>query len=148
MQLTVQDNNRSLLVASTPFPSLKSRRKKALKQAVVDRLLSKDEFLKTALLAIYSKQTPQEQRRGRTISRNHRGFNASDVHVFGPMAERVVNGEELCERDLAVCRTLLPNGIPWLGKYRSQLAESFRDELLSSAGADYYGLSEAQEEAA
>jgi hypothetical protein len=106
MQLEVQNNHRSLLVESTPFPSLRSRDKKVLEQAVIDRILVDDDFLETALVAIYSKQTLQERRRGRTISRNQRGFNASDVYVFGPMAERFVNGEGLSERDLAVCRSL------------------------------------------
>ena len=50
------------------------------------------------------------------------------------MAERLVNGEWLSERDLAVCRTPLPNGMPWLGKYRTQLAESFQNELLPDPG--------------
>ena len=64
MQLEVPDNNRLLLLASTPFPFLKSFDKRFLEQVVVDRIQSDDGFLETALVAIYWKQTPEERRRG------------------------------------------------------------------------------------
>ena len=90
--------------------------------------------LKRAIAAIFSRQTPEEQRRGITIFQNDRGLNAADVFVFGPMAKLVLSDVGLSERDLAVCRALLPSGIPWLGKYRTQLAEMFQDELLPDPG--------------
>src|SRR5215467_7816065 len=115
MQVVVTNHNSNF--GNSPLPPFTKPQQKFLEETVVERILTDDDFLRRSVVAIFSRQTPEEQRRGITMFQNERGLNAADVFVFGPMAERVLSGAGLSERDLAVCRALLPSGIPWLGKY-------------------------------
>lgn len=68
-----------------------------------------------ALVALYRMQTMEEIVNGTAIERNGAGFSAFDADAGGRMAQKVLNGVELSEAELARGRKMAK-------KYRRQLA--------------------------
>ncbi|RLG78443.1 MAG: hypothetical protein DRO14_00470 [Thermoprotei archaeon] len=69
-----------------------------------------------ALLAIYARQEADEQATGRTVYRNGVGFNARDAEILTSIAERVLAGQLVSQKQMNVVLRAMP-------KYSSQLAE-------------------------
>lgn len=74
----------------------------------------KPEDVMTALLTIHSGQTLEEQKGHFTVEQNGVGFNSVDAPIMSSFAEQVLSGRYLSERQLGICKTVLP-------KYAKQL---------------------------
>lgn len=81
-----------------------------------------------ALLALYARQTNEEQTEGRTVEDNGYGFNGVDSEIFSNFARQILSsqypaGRRLSPKQYAICRKVGSNGRMRLGKYAKQLLE-------------------------
>lgn len=67
-----------------------------------------------ALIALYQRQTTDEQASERTIERNGQGFNGIDAEILSSFANQVLAGRTLSQKQLAIAFKKLP-------KYSKQL---------------------------
>ncbi len=79
-------------------------------------LLSSDEAVETAILALYTRQTEDEQSYSTTRHSNGRGFTAFDAKTGSYFARWILSGRHLDGRFLAKARAMTM-------KYAKQLAE-------------------------
>lgn len=81
-----------------------------------------------ALLALYARQTDEEQIEGRTVEDNGYGFNGVDSEIFSSFAMQILSsqypaGRRLSPKQYAICRKVGSNGRMRIGKYAKQLLE-------------------------
>lgn len=77
------------------------------KSQIQEALRTNQVYLESAILAIYSRQTHQEQSLEATLTRNDIGFNGADAQILSSFAQwiersRRVAGERLTERQAAL----------------------------------------------
>lgn len=83
-----------------------------------------------ALVALYRRQTADEQAAGNTVYQNDVGFNGADAGFCSSVAQQLLAGRPLTDKQLAVLQRILP-------KYYRQLAEVDLDRIeLPPRGAD------------
>jgi len=73
-----------------------------------------DRWLYRAIIALYQRQTTEEQARRTTNVWNGRGYNFADAYILSSFAERLLNGCQLSAQQREVARDKLP-------KYSRQL---------------------------
>lgn len=86
------------------------------KEEVLDKLLKDDKWLERGILAIFNKQTFEEQRADSTLENNGVGFNGADAHIMSYMANYLKQGNHLSGRFLIQARHKM-------AKYSGQLAK-------------------------
>ena len=97
------------------------------KEFIANKLVTNNEWLIKGLLAIYNKQTDQEQAAGCTREDNGVGFNGADSVILSSFAEQIKRwqalplnqrrfGIPLSPKQLAIAKKKMP-------KYARQLAE-------------------------
>jgi hypothetical protein len=95
-----------------------------------DMLLTDDRWLVRGLIAIYRRQTRDEQLVQQTHEHNGRGFNSSDAYILSSFAKQAIAGRPLSYRQLEITRKKLP-------KYARQLEQvaNARTETPALVGA-------------
>jgi hypothetical protein len=88
----------------------------AKKQWVVDQLTNSQRAVELALVAIYNRQTADEQATDRTSNVNSMGFNGLDADFGSKLAKAVMKYGKLTPNQL-------PHARKMLGKYWKQLIE-------------------------
>lgn len=86
------------------------------KEQIIHLLETKDNAVERGLIRIYERQTADEKANGKTVSRNHLGFNAIDANYGTYLAKFVLNGNKLTGIHLVKARNLIM-------KYAGQLTE-------------------------
>lgn len=82
----------------------------------ISSLLGQDYWLCRGILAIYSRQTHDEQQGLETTYRNREGFSGADARFLSAMAQNLKGGKSLSRRQLEVSRRMM-------GKYAGQLTK-------------------------
>ena len=90
--------------------------KRWTEQEIVDLLARNDAAVERAIIVLYRRQTSDEQVSQTTREHNARGFSAFDAKFMSSLAEWILKGRNLSDRQLAAARKVLP-------KYRKQLVE-------------------------
>lgn len=109
------------------------------KQEIRNKLLSDDRWLVRGMLAIYRRQTSQEQSYAQTIEHNGEGFNATDAEILSSFSEQVLRGRTLSPKQLEIARRCMP-------KYAGQLLriaereQAVRPNVLHGVQVDEAGL--------
>ena len=108
-----------------PIPMTNKPTKKAIMEAkkamIQDALTKSDKFVERAILALYERQTAEEQAYAMTEEDNGMGFNGQDAELLSSYAEWIKKswkeeGKRLSDKQRAIARKKLP-------KYWAQLAE-------------------------
>jgi hypothetical protein len=107
---------------------------RAIRQQVATRIREDDDFVQSALLHLYLRQTAVEQDRETTIDHNGEGFDTVDAKILTPLGARLVSGGTLSARDLAICREKRGKSAR-LARYWRQLAELLEHGGLSGTEA-------------
>jgi hypothetical protein len=115
--------------------SKQKRARVKLESWIVDQILTSDEFVNWAIVALYKRQMESERDKRRTVVKNGVGFSAYHARSLSEIAERVLETGEMTDADGAYCREVMKNGFPRLGWYRRQLANIYRAELESTEAA-------------
>lgn len=102
------------------------RRNRWNRSTIADRIATDDAWLTRGLVAIYMRQTADEQAAGTTKLNNGIGFNGCDAEFLSSLAEQVVEWyakdpharrpKPLSDKQLAACRKAM-------AKYAGQLAK-------------------------
>ena len=79
-------------------------------------ILRNDIFVKKSLIQLYHRQTVEEIWSRQTKHSNGAGFSKFDASFGMEKAEKIINGQELTDRELHFCRQMLI-------KYANQLAK-------------------------
>lgn len=91
---------------------------------IIPMLLQSDKAVGRALLAIYERQTQDEQSAGTTKYHNGVGFSAFDAEIMTSMARFYRKNESLTPKQLAWLRACPgKQKTPRIGKYAGQLAD-------------------------
>jgi len=93
-----------------------SMEKATAKTRIAEAQYSKPEIVERAVLAIYARQTPQEQMVEETQESNGRGFTAFDAELLSSFAKQLKKGWKLSPRQFEIARRRMQ-------KYAGQLAE-------------------------
>lgn len=86
------------------------------KAEIADKLATNDRWLIHGLMAIYAKQTYEEQAGDRTVEENGMGFNAFDAPILSDMARQYQTSGYLSKRQLVIIRKCMK-------KYAGQLVK-------------------------
>lgn len=85
-------------------------------QEIRRRLNEDRQFLQAAIVELYRRQEPDERHAGVTAHRNARGFNKFDARFMSSLAEQILNGRELSQRQAEVAARIMQ-------KYARQISE-------------------------
>lgn len=107
---------------STVAEIIREARPDVAKEIVRAKILSDDKWLEHALLALYSKQTTEEQKQQMTKDENGRGFNGRDAELLSSFAKQLKERGWLSNKQKAICRR-------WLMKYAGQLVRIAKGEI-------------------
>lgn len=92
-----------------------------LRAHILNKMENSNEWLRHAVVAIFRRQTEDEQTSGQTKYSNGRGYNGLDAEIMTNIANRIIaNRRSLSEKELAACRKIMP-------KYVGQLVEVVRE---------------------
>ena len=86
------------------------------------QLLTDKRWLERGILAIYNKQTADEQRCEETKEDNGVGFSGSDARIFSSFAKQIKGGRTLSEKQVAQAQARMP-------KYSKQLLKIANKEI-------------------
>lgn len=89
------------------------------KKIVRDKLLTDPAWLVRGLLAIYARQTADEQRAEATELHNKVGFNGADANILTGFAKQWQTREWFSDKQMGMLRRLMP-------KYSAQLVRIAR----------------------
>lgn len=84
------------------------------KQLIVEKLLTDNRWLARGIIAIYAKQTYEEQNAEATLKNNGVGFNSIDAYILSSFAKQLSQGRTLSQKQITIARKKMP-------KYASQL---------------------------
>lgn len=79
-----------------------------------EKITTDRRWTERGLIALYERQTSQEQDGERTIECNHQGFNALDAEILTSFSKWLLSGRPLTNRQLACAQKKL-------AKYAGQL---------------------------
>ena len=82
-----------------------------------------DRSVERALIALFHRQTTDEQKWEQTKHHNGIGFSGYDAEIFTSFAKQVLNGRQLSPKQLAVCRKRDRQGNMRIGCYWRQLLQ-------------------------
>jgi hypothetical protein len=85
-------------------------------QVIVDKINTNQAWLERAILAIFERQTRDEQNTENTHWNNNVGFSAADAHRLSYYAKWILSGKHLNGRHLDIARKRII-------KYRKQLTQ-------------------------
>jgi hypothetical protein len=105
------------------------------KAEIINLINTSDRAVERAVLAIYARQTADEQEAGVTSHLNARGFNGSDASYGSYCARWLLKGNHLTGKHLGRCRSLVR-------KYHRQLAEDANIRLAKALVAAFTALAE------
>lgn len=77
---------------------------KYTKEQIQILLMSNDKAVYRAIVAIYRRQTPNEQSIGVTVEHNGEGFTAIDSMLFSSFAQQILAGRTLSYKQLQLAR--------------------------------------------
>jgi len=77
------------------------------RQRIAERIVADDRWLARGILAIYAKQTDEEQHAETTIEDNGVGFNGVDAPFMTSIAKQLQQGRTLSPHQAAVCRKIM-----------------------------------------
>ena len=86
-------------------------------------LVNSDEAVKRGLVAIYRRQTEDEQSDKKTRHLNAKGFSAFHARIGSKLAVQIISGKDLTKDEMFTARVMML-------KYISQLSEVARERLL------------------
>ena len=86
------------------------------KQQMKDLLRTNLAAVRRAIVVLYERQQPDEQRKGITFTVDNKGFSRNDIEHFARVYDLVKAGKALSDKDLAISRNMLY-------KYSQQLAD-------------------------
>ena len=86
------------------------------KDKILDLINKRDDAVCRGIVAIYRRQTSQEQLVEATLEHNGVGFNGVDAELLTSLAKQVLDGKTLTEKQIYVGRKRIR-------KYSGQLAE-------------------------
>lgn len=86
------------------------------KDEIKEKLLGSQKWLEHGIVAIYRRQTMDEQASFATLHLNGIGFNGADAEIMSSFAKRLERGINLSERQVAAAKKIMP-------KYAGQLAK-------------------------
>lgn len=93
----------------------------AAKDHVKNKLANDPRWLVAGLIAIYKRQTEDEQRAEQTELHNNVGFNSADAEILTGFAKQWLTREWFSDKQMAILRRKM-------GKYAGQLARIAREE--------------------
>lgn len=96
------------------------------KATIINILDTNDRAVSRALVVIYERQTADEQASAQTSHRNGMGFNGTDAAFGTSLAQKVLRGWTLSEKQLAAGRRMVK-------KYWKQLAEAAEQKAAQNA---------------
>lgn len=91
------------------------------KQDIINLLETRDVAIGRALVALYERQTNDEQQSQCTTKQNGRGFRPCDAFVGSSMAQFYLKNKFLTEKQVAYWRKPLSNGQMKIAIYANQL---------------------------
>lgn len=91
------------------------------KQYINNLLITNDKAVARALVALYKRQTEDEQNSEATIVHNMAGFTPSDAQIGSSMATFYLKFNRLSEKQIAYWRKPNAKGVPRICKYSGQL---------------------------
>ncbi len=91
------------------------------KQYINNLLINNDKAVARALVALYKRQTEDEQNSEATIVKNMAGFTPSDAQIGSSMATFYLKFNRLSEKQIAYWRKPNAKGVPRICKYSGQL---------------------------
>lgn len=91
------------------------------KEFVKTMLLSDSNWLYRGILAIFNKQTYDEQQSETTKEDNGVGFNGVDAYMLSSFAKQIAAGRTLSPKQLAIARKKMP-------KYAGQLIQIAKEK--------------------
>ena len=106
---------------------LKAMSFKEAKNIVRDKLATDPRWLVKGLVAIYKRQTADEQRVEHTELRNQVGFNSADSNMLTGFAKQWMQREWFSDKQIGILKRKM-------AKYAGQLAKIARDEIPVVAG--------------
>lgn len=86
------------------------------KEEIAEKLITDLKWLTRGILAIYNRQTYDEQQMLETKHHNGMGFSGADSRFLSAMAQNLQKGWNLSEKQIAVSRRMMK-------KYAGQLAK-------------------------
>lgn len=93
-----------------------------IKEYIKNQLLTDRRWLLRGIVAIYSKQTSEEQNAETTIEDNGIGFNGVDAYILSSFAKQIKNGHTLSPKQLSIALKKMP-------KYAGQLVKIANGEV-------------------
>lgn len=87
-------------------------------------LVNSDEAVRRAIVAIYRRQTVDEQETKRTRHQNARGFSAYHARQGSKIAVQIIAGKDLSHSELLAARIMML-------KYVNQLCEVARERMVA-----------------
>ncbi len=91
------------------------------KEMIKEKLLSDNRWLVRGILAIYHKQTYEEQTADATLKDNGVGFNGVDAFILSSFAKQLKQGRTLSMKQLLIARRKMP-------KYAGQLLQIAKEK--------------------
>ena len=101
--------------------------KKRTKDEIREGLNTKLPWLLRGVVAIYERQTSDEQKSGETRHHNKMGFSALDAPFLSSIAEQIKAGRNLSQKQIESARRCM-------GKYAGQLTSIANGKLAAHAG--------------
>lgn len=92
------------------------------KDQIVENMKISQKVMQRAIIAIYSKQTADEQRTEETRHNNGIGFNGSDAIILSSFAKQIQRGATLSAKQMAIALKKMP-------KYAGQLERIAKGEI-------------------
>jgi hypothetical protein len=94
------------------------------KELIKEKLISNQTWLERGIIAIYKRQTKEEQWSKVTKDQNGIGFNGVDSSLLSSFAEQLIKGRRLTDKQLVYAKKKMI-------KYASQLAEIANSKILA-----------------
>jgi hypothetical protein len=77
------------------------------KKTILHKITTDNRWLERGVLAIYAKQTIEEQRKDITIEHNNIGFNGADATFLSSIAQQLQKGRVLTDKQIFVTRKMM-----------------------------------------
>jgi len=91
------------------------------KEVIKEKLFTEVNWLYRGILAIYNKQTTEEQSAEATLKHNKVGFNSCDAYILSSFARQILQKGRLSARQIDVARKKMP-------KYAGQLIKIAKEK--------------------
>lgn len=106
---------------------------KFTKQYILNLIDTRDDAVTRGLVAIYNRQTQDEQSTESTNKLNGMGFNGTDAAFGSSLAKQIIKWESDRRYPTPLSRTQLEKGRKMLRKYAGQLAKVANEKATQTA---------------